>query len=65
MNDSIVEEMRKYGVQFITRYNNISEICKVLKSKEQNFNREVVNRTPHYVKTKKLKLESNSGSGSN
>ncbi len=43
-NDPIVEEVRKYGVEFAQRFNNnFSEICKALREKEALSGREVVN----------------------
>jgi len=50
MNDPIVEEVRKYGEQFVARYNNdISKICEALKSKEKELNIKIVNRPPHFI----------------
>ena len=54
MNDIVVEEIRKYGVQFAAHHdNNISKMCAVLRAKEKELNRKVVNRQPHRLEQSK------------
>ena len=43
--DPIVEEMRKYGLEFTARHNHdMAAICKALREKQQTSQRPVVNR---------------------
>ena len=54
MNDLVVEEMRKYGIQFAARHdNNISKMCTALRAKETEFQHKVVNREPHRIEQRK------------
>ena len=54
MNDIVVEEMRKYGMQFAAHHDNsISRMCTALRATEKKLNRKVVNRQPHRVEQRK------------
>lgn len=48
--DTIVEEMRKYGLEFTARYNHdMAAICNALREKQQTSQRPAVNRAQRPV----------------
>ena len=55
LNDPIVEEMRKNGQVFVTRYkNDLAAICKALKEVEQASGHKLITGKPQQLPTKKV-----------
>ena len=49
-NDSIVDEVRKNGLDFVARYNNdVTAVYNALKEKERLSTRRVIDRTPQRI----------------